>query len=45
MLKLCKRKQAEMTRALKFIGGCFLFAAGLVAIAGWMIMLSAMVGR
>ena len=32
-----------MTRALKFLGGCLLFASGLVMIYGWMVILDAMV--
>ena len=32
-----------MTAALKFIAGCLLFAAGLAAIYGWIILLFAMV--
>ena len=27
-----------MTRALRFIGGCILFASGLAVIYGWMVI-------
>ena len=32
-----------MTAALKFIGGCILFAAAMAVIAGWMVILDAVV--
>ena len=33
-----------MTRALKFIGGCLVFASAMAVIWAWVIMLDAVVG-
>ena len=33
-----------MIRALKFIGGCIVFASAMAVIWGWMVLLDAMVG-
>ena len=37
--------QVPMIRALKFIAGCLLFATAMAVIAGWMVILDAMVAR